>query len=134
VSTRFTLDGIEVDAIDGERIPATARCRGVEIPHRCHRDALEPAGNCRACVVEVDGERVLAPTCCRALHSGMLVHGVRAGAAQTMVLELLLAGMPEAACTRDTELDHWARRFGVGAPRLAARARGRRTFRTRRSR
>ncbi len=53
-------------------------------------------GNCRACVVEIAGERTLAPSCCRAPKAGMQVQAqsARAVAAQKMVLELLASDMP----------------------------------------
>ena len=62
---RFELDGRELFAAAGESILAAARRAGVAIPHLCYRDGLRAEGNCRACVVEIDGERVLAPSCCR---------------------------------------------------------------------
>ena len=119
----FTLDGRTVQARPGETIWAAARRAGVEIPHLCHKEGLEPVGNCRACIVEVEGERVLAASCCRVATPGMQVHSAseRARHAQKMVLELLLADMPETAYTRDNELDQWARRLGVGRPRFASR-------------
>ena len=58
----FELDGRRIDALAGESILAAARRHGVEIPHLCHRDGYRPDGNCRACVVEIEGERVLAPS------------------------------------------------------------------------
>src|SRR5690606_40572608 len=93
----FDLDGCRIDALAGESILAAARRHGVEIPHLCHRDGYRPDGNCRACVVEIEGERALAPSCCRAPTAGMKVraHGDRARAAQRLVVELLLADAPE---------------------------------------
>ena len=68
------------------------------IPHLCYRDGLSAEGNCRACVVEVAGERTLAPSCCRAVTPGMEVqtHSERALKSQNMVLELLLSDLPDA--------------------------------------
>jgi hypothetical protein len=61
----FELDGQTVQALDGETILDAARRQGTEFPGLCHSDPLRPDGNCRACVVEVAGERVLAASCCR---------------------------------------------------------------------
>ena len=74
-------------------------------------------------MVEIDGERVLAPSCCRAPTAGMKVvtDSARAVASQKMVLELLLSDMPEKAYTRHNELDQWAAKIGVGKPRFEAR-------------
>ena len=69
----FELDGQPVTAHPGETILKAAQRHGVEIPHLCYSDGLRPDGNCRACVVEIAGERMLAPSCCRAPTPGMKV-------------------------------------------------------------
>ena len=71
---------------------------------------MRPDGNCRACMVEVKGERVLAPSCCRYPTDGMDVttDSARALTSQRMVLELLLSDVPETSYTLDSELDLWA--------------------------
>jgi formate dehydrogenase major subunit len=119
----FHLDGRAVSAAPGETILVAAQRHGVEIPHLCHTAGLAPAGNCRACVVEIDGERTLAPSCCRAPSAGMVVHSTsaRARAAQKIVLELLQSDAPPTAHTRASELAQWSERLGVGRPRFAAR-------------
>ncbi|MBN8510643.1 MAG: formate dehydrogenase subunit alpha [Burkholderiales bacterium] len=120
----FTLDGREVTGLAGEPILEAARRAGVEIPHLCYKPGLEAVGNCRACVVEIAGERTLAPSCCRSATPGMTVRSdsERALKSQRLVLELLQADLPEAAYTRHNEVDHWAARLEVGRPRFAARA------------
>ena len=85
-------------------------------------------------MVEINGERVLAPSCCRYPTAGMKVttDSERAVASQKLVLELLLSDMPETEYTRHNEVDQWAAKLGVGKPRFAAaRAVARRTCRTR---
>ncbi|MBL8384443.1 MAG: formate dehydrogenase subunit alpha [Burkholderiales bacterium] len=123
----FTLNGRTVEAFDGESILAAAKRAGVAIPHLCYKEGYRADGNCRACVVEVKGERVLAPSCCRAATSGMEVttNSPRAEKSQRMVLELLLSDMPARQYRPDSELDLWAARMAVGAPRapLAGAAR-----------
>ena len=93
----FTLDQQPLQARAGETILQAARRHGVEIPHLCCRDGLRPAGNCRACVVEIEGERALAASCCRSVTPGMVVQtdSERARKSQQMVLELLLSDLPE---------------------------------------
>jgi formate dehydrogenase major subunit len=120
---RFTLDGRVLDARPGETILAAAARHGIEIPRLCHLDGYRPDGNCRACVVEIDGERVLAPSCCRAPAEGMAVRAAseRARASQRMVVELLLADAPAAAQRADSELLGWARALGVAGSRFAPR-------------
>ncbi|MBN9477016.1 MAG: formate dehydrogenase subunit alpha [Bordetella sp. SCN 67-23] len=124
VTVNFRLNGQEVSAADNETLIQVADRLGIEIPRLCHADGLEPAGNCRSCVVEIAGERVLAPSCCRTPRDGMEVttDSERAVRAQKMVLELLQADMPETSYTRNNEVDLWARKLGVGKPRFAPRA------------
>jgi formate dehydrogenase major subunit len=119
----FKLNGRTVVGRADETIIETARHHGIEIPHLCYKPGLRPDGNCRACVVEIKGERVLAPSCCRYPQDGMEVttDSARALASQKMVLELLLADMPEKRHALDNELDRWARKLGLGLPRFPGR-------------
>ena len=84
-----------------ETIIEIAKRYGIEIPHLCYKEGMRPDGNCRACVVEVKGERVLAPACCRYPKDGMEVttDSARAVTSQKMVLELLLSDIPEKSYT-----------------------------------
>ncbi|MDO9133283.1 molybdopterin-dependent oxidoreductase, partial [Hydrogenophaga sp.] len=121
----FTLNGRAVEAAPGETLLKAAQRAGVAVPHLCHQDGLRSPGNCRACVVEIDGERVLAPSCCRSPTPGMVVttDSPRAAAAQKTVLELLLSDAPDtAALKHDSELAHWAGIAGARAGRFPARA------------
>ena len=119
----FKLNGKDVVGYGHETIIQTAQRVGVEIPHLCYKEGLRPDGNCRACVVEIKGERVLAPSCCRNPAPGMEVttDSQRAVASQKMVLELLLSDMPQERHTRASELDHWAAKLQVGKLRFAPR-------------
>ncbi|RJF96668.1 formate dehydrogenase subunit alpha [Noviherbaspirillum cavernae] len=119
----FTLNGREVSGKPTETIIEIAKREGVEIPHLCYKEGLDTAGNCRACMVEINGERVLAPSCCRTPTAGMVVSSSseRAVKAQQMVLELLQSDMPESAYTRDNEVDYWADQLKIGKPRFAPR-------------
>jgi formate dehydrogenase major subunit len=119
----FKLNGKTVVGRPDEPIIETARRHGVEIPQLCYKPGLRPDGNCRACMVEIKGERVLAPSCCRYPAEGMEVtsDSARAKASQKMVLELLLSDMPEKRYRLDSELDHWARKMALGLPRFESR-------------
>ena len=119
----FSLNGREVSGRSTETLLQVAKRESVEIPHLCFMEGLEAVGNCRSCMVEINGERVLAPSCCRAPTAGMKVvtNSERAVAAQKLVLELLLSDMPETDYTRKNEVDLWAEKIGVGKPRFAAR-------------
>jgi len=120
----FQLNGRDVQGRASETIIEIAKREGIEIPHLCYRAGMEAVGNCRSCMVEIAGERVLAPSCCRAPTAGMKVttDSERAVKSQKLVLELLLSDMPETAYTRHNEVDEWARKLGVGKPRFEARA------------
>ena len=119
----FKLNGKDVTAHSHETIIQAAKRHGVEIPHLCYKEGMRPDGNCRACVVEVKGERVLAASCCRAPAKGMEVttDSERAVKSQKMVLELLLSDMPEKRHTLQSELDQWAAKLQIGKPRFEAR-------------
>jgi formate dehydrogenase major subunit len=119
----FKLNGQTVIGRPDEPIIRTAKKHGVAIPHLCHGGNQRSDGNCRACVVEIKGERVLAPSCCRFPTQGMEVttNSPRALASQKMVLELLLSDMPEQQYTLDNKLTKWAKRLGVGTPRFERR-------------
>jgi formate dehydrogenase major subunit len=119
----FTLNGKRVAGRSDESLIDAATRHGIEVPHLCYKEGMRPDGNCRACMVEIKGERVLAASCCRYPADGMEVttDSARAVASQKMVLELLLSDVPETAYTLDSELDRWARQLSVGKPRFGAR-------------
>lgn len=107
----FTLDGRPVEAQDGETIWQVAHRLGLRIPHLCHRDARDyrPDGNCRSCMVEIEGERALQPSCRRKPTPDMVVttDSARAAKARAMVVELLLADQPARATSHDPEANFW---------------------------
>lgn len=117
----FELDGRAVEALPGDTLIEVARREGIDLPHLCYKPGLEAVGNCRSCMVEIAGERVLAASCCRQPTAGMKVttDSLRAVAAQRMVIELLQSDMAEAQYTRKNEVDLWAQKLGVGKPRFA---------------
>jgi len=96
-TVEFKLDGNTIHAYEGETILKAAKRHGIDIPHLCYKDGYRADGNCRACVVEVKGERVLAPSCCRSATAGMEVqaNSERALKSQKMVVEMLLSDMPD---------------------------------------
>jgi formate dehydrogenase major subunit len=120
----FTLNGTEIRAHASETILQAAERHGASIPHLCYTEGMRADGNCRACVVEIKGERILAPSCCRKPTAGMDVSSTSARAlhSQKMVLELLLADASASAQYRsDSELVFWANYLGVLASRFDAR-------------
>jgi formate dehydrogenase major subunit len=119
----FTLNNQPLTAASDETILQAARRHGVDIPHLCYADGLATAGNCRACVVEIEGERVLAPSCCRAPAEGMTVSSdnERARRSQSLVLELLRGEVGDASHTQESELDHWCERYELKRSRFGGR-------------
>ncbi|MCF6272646.1 MAG: formate dehydrogenase subunit alpha [Rhodobacteraceae bacterium] len=94
----LSLDGKTVEAQPGESLFDLAKRHGKPLPHLCHADrpGFEASGNCRACMVEIEGERVLAPSCTRKAEAGMVVHTdtTRASKARRMIMELLITDQP----------------------------------------
>ncbi len=107
----FTLDGKPVSAAPGESIWQVAQREGTTIPHLCHSDqpGYRSDGNCRACMVEVDGERVLAASCIRQPSQGMIVktQSERADKARKMVMELLVTDQPKRDVAHDRSSHLW---------------------------
>src|SRR6185369_15019089 len=126
-TVKFTLDGKDVEALPGETIWQVAKRQGIEIPHLCY--SPEPGyradGNCRACMVEIEGERVLAASCIRKPSEGMKVKATsdRAKTARQMVFELLVTDQPERATSHDPQSKFWgwADRMGIDVGRFPER-------------
>ncbi len=122
----FTLDNREVEAAPGETIWQVAQREGILIPHLCWLPGpgYRADGNCRACMVEIEGERVLAASCLRRPTPGMTVNASteRADKARRLVMELLLADQPprDRSPDRDSRLWRWAETMGMTESRYPA--------------
>ncbi len=108
----FTLDGHSVKARADESIWQVAKRFGETIPHLCYKP--EPGyradGNCRACMVEIEGERTLAASCMRKPTAGMVVNSATSERAQNsrkMVMELLATDQPEREQSPDQNSHFW---------------------------
>lgn len=108
----FTLDGKTISAKADESLWQIAKREGNTLPHLCYAD--EPGyrsdGNCRACMVEIEGERNLAASCIRTPVEGMVVntHTARAKASRKLVMELLLADQPQQSQAPDQSSHLWS--------------------------
>jgi formate dehydrogenase major subunit len=124
----FFLDGTEVSAEPDETIWQVAERQGIEIPHLCWlpKPGYRADGNCRACMVEIEGERVLAASCVRKPTPGMKVQTAseRAKFSRKMVFELLIGDQPKRAVAHDpnSRLWQWADRLGVSDSRFPQHA------------
>ena len=107
----FHLDDQLVEALPGETIWQVANRLGTEIPHLCYTDApgYRADGNCRACMVEIDGERVLSASCVRHPTPGMRVRSAsdKAKFARKMVIEMLVADQPKREEAHDPHSKFW---------------------------
>jgi formate dehydrogenase major subunit len=107
----FTLDGATVTAQAGETIWEVANGRGLIIPHLCHKPSpgYRSDGNCRACMVAIEGERTLAASCIREPSEGMVVttDQPRETQARRMVIEMLVADQPAQEVAHDKSSHLW---------------------------
>jgi formate dehydrogenase major subunit len=110
-SNTFTIDDREIDIRDGETIFHAARRFDIKLPHLCYlpKPGYRADGNCRVCMVEIEGERVLAASCIRTPGPGMKVKTQtdRAKTARRMVTELLLTDQPDQAHAHDPGSELW---------------------------
>ncbi len=112
-NTAFTLelDGQEILATSADTLWQLAKRHGVDIPHLCYKDDknYREDGNCRACMVEIEGERVLTASCQRKAAAGMKVstQSERAEKSRKMVMELLLSDQPARSDAHDPDSHLW---------------------------
>jgi len=125
-SVELTIDGKKVSVPEGTTLLAASRTMGVEIPTLCYLETLHPVNVCRICVVEVEGARVLAPSCSRQVEPGMVVktRSKRVDVSRKLVLEMLASSV-DLSTTPDVArwMDEYAakpERFGPPAPPAAA--------------
>jgi len=94
----LTIDGIEVQAPKGALLIRVAEGLGIEIPRFCDHPLLAPAGACRQCLVDVEGQRKPVTSCTQTVADGMVVRTQRtsemARKAQEGIMELLLINHP----------------------------------------
>ena len=122
--TEFRLNGHTVTATPGETIMQAAQRYGVEIPHLCYKPGMRPDGNCRACMVEIKGERLLAPSCCRTPAAGMEVRSdsPRALHSQRLIVEMLASDVSDRVYKPESELEKWKKWLGIAKPRFEPRS------------
>src|SRR6476469_11261036 len=107
----FFMDDKEIDIREGETIFRAGRRHDIKLPHLCYspKPGYRPDGNCRVCMVEVEGERVLAASCIRTTTAGMKAktQNERATTARRMVMELLLTDQPPKDVAHDPQSEFW---------------------------
>src|SRR5471032_2359061 len=123
----FFIDDREIDIREGESIFRAARRLDIKLPHLCYspKPGYRADGNCRVCMVEIEGERVLAASCLRTPTPGMKVKTQtdRAKTARRMVAELLLTDQPAVEVAHDPDSELWkiVNRLKIDAGRFPKR-------------
>ena len=123
------IDSKKVSGRKGMTILEAANKIDITIPTLCHRPDLTPEGNCRVCVVEVEGALRLVASCHTPITEGMVIHTYtpKVLAARKAVVELLLAGHTGPCvtdeCAKDCELHYLAAELEVGPPRFQVKER-----------
>ena len=94
-TVELTIDGETVVAPEGATIFEASKQLGRSIPTLCYLETLRPVNVCRVCVVEVEGSRVLVPSCSRKVEAGMVVKtdSDRVRHSRKMVLEFLASSV-----------------------------------------
>lgn len=121
---KITIDGQEFNGSEGMTILEAARQLGIEIPTLCNRDELKPSGNCRICVVEIEGQAKLAASCHTPIGEGMkiLTRSHRVQETRKVIVELMLSShtgpcMSDTAA-RECSVHRIAADIEAGAPRF----------------
>ncbi len=108
---KFFIDEIPVEGDKGESIWNVAKKYGTTLPHLCYADkpGYRADGNCRACMVSIEGERVLAASCVRQPSEGMKVYtkDERSRKSREMVIELLVTDQPKKEISHDPDSHFW---------------------------
>ena len=98
----------KIEAKTGETLLSAMNRAGISVPTLCHMENMFPTGACRMCVVEIEGQRNLVPSCAYPVADGMKIttHSPRVLRARKTIVELLLANHPDDClyCIRNQEL------------------------------
>ena len=122
MSVKITIDGVSIEAAEGSRLLDVARQNGMRIPTLCYHRDLSPTGNCRMCVVEVQGARFLQAACVTSIWDGMVVttNSSRVMRSRRITLEMMLANHPQDCLVCDAsgscELQDLAYEYQVEVP------------------
>ena len=115
----LTIDGVEVKTKKGTTILEAARQVGIDIPTLCFLKDINEMGDCRMCIVEVEGRRGFATSCIQTVEEGMVVHTHTPNVleARHVILDLIISNHAKdcLTCTRsgNCELQALATKFNV---------------------
>lgn len=118
-SVQLTVDGKSVTVAEGTTLLGACQSMGTEVPTLCYGDTITPKNACRLCMVELEGSRVLVPSCSRPAESGMIVHTDtdRTRHSRKLVLELLGSSV-DLSLTKNVE--RWNEEYGAKPSRFGA--------------
>ena len=124
------INGSEYLANTDETILDVSERNGIEIPHLCFKEGMRPDGNCRVCVVEIEGERALQPSCIRKVTDGMIINteNSRVIHSQKVVIELLQSDVSSEQYDPNSELTHWADKLQVETVRFPSKVQNKHDF------
>ncbi len=111
------IDGQTVTAPAGTTILKAAESIGVSIPTICYHDACTANALCRLCVVEVEGARVLAPSCVAQVAEGMIVHtrSERVERSRRTILEMLDSAVDLSESPRSSSISRTMQQIGCAS-------------------
>src|SRR5256886_12286687 len=118
----ITIDGRDIEVTEGSTILDACRRLQVDTTTLCQLDNLTPVNVCRACVVEVEGSRVLVPACSRKVEAGMKIgtDSERVRHSRRLVLELLASSVDMSLCS--AQVQGWMGRYGATPERFGSNA------------
>ena len=124
------INGSEYLANTDETILDVSKRNNIEIPHLCFKEGMRPDGNCRVCVVEIEGERALQPSCIRKVTDGMVINteNDRVLHSQKVVIELLKSDVSSQQYDPNSELTHWADKLKVEQIRFPSKVQNKHDF------
>ena len=101
MSVAIEIDGKQLQVEEGMNLLEAALQNGIYIPHLCHHPDLPDIGSCRLCIVEVEGEEGVQPSCKLTAREGMkaTTNSPRIAELRKLAMELLLAAHPEDCST-----------------------------------
>lgn len=121
-NVKLTIDGKKASVPEGSTILDAMRAQGIDTPTLCFAENLTPVNACRVCVVELEGSRVLVPSCSRKAEANMVVHtdSERVRTSRKVVLELLGSSVDMSAVPK---FSAWVARYGAEPDRFGPESR-----------
>lgn len=130
MEVNIQIDGKQLRVEQGTNVLEAALTHGIYIPHLCHHPDLPELGSCRLCIVEVDGQEGVTPSCKLKAEEGMVIRTKSEAIdhLRKLSMELILAAHPEDCSTCPKygrcELQTLIQYMGVSSVRMHTRVKG----------